>query len=60
MTSKQIAADIAANCNRYNAGELSYEDWGAEQERLWDQCKSRRMNELVLGHLGFNDSVRAR
>ena len=57
MKTEQIAQAIADNCDRYNAGEMAYDEWGAEQERLWDLCTSERMRVLVLGRLGFNDAA---
>lgn len=36
FTAQFIATAIKSNCDRYNAGALTYEAWSAEQYRLWD------------------------
>lgn len=33
---RELVAAIRANVDRYYADEISYDDFGAEQRRLWD------------------------
>jgi len=49
MTMKQVAAAIRANVDRWQAREITFEAFDAEQRRLWDYAhgRSERFSDAV-------------
>ena len=47
ITAQLIATLIQQNCDAYHRNEKTYEEWSAEQHRLWRLSERRRCEHRV-------------